>query len=80
MNTIKIYKTTEKSVELVGTFTRDEYDKFMKQAQSFMLSMSDIYTNLVFIRGAWSVHLWDENKRTTVLTYSAEFLLHDYRF
>lgn len=73
MNTMKIYKTTETGSELIGEYTTQEYKAFMKHAEIFMRNMSELYTHLVCIRGVWSVSLWDEKQRKTVLTYQAEF-------
>ena len=80
MKTMKIFSTVETGSELIGEFTNDEYKTFMKNAETFMLNMSALYTHLVFIRGSYSVHLWDENKHKNVLTYSGEFIRDDYRF
>ena len=80
MKTMQVYRTIETGSELVGEFTNQEYKEFMKHAEIFMRNMSDLYPHLVFIRGVWSVHLWDENKQKTVLTYSGEFIRDNYRF
>lgn len=80
MKTMKIFSTVENGSTLIGEFTNSEYKTFMNNAETFMRNMSDAFPHLVFIRGVWSVHLWDENKHKTVLTYSGEFISDDYRF
>lgn len=80
MKTMKIFKTIETGSELIGEFTNNEYKEFFKHAEIFMQNISDVFPHLVLLRGVWSVHLWDENKHKTVLTYNAEFISNDYRF
>ena len=79
MKTMKIFKTIETGSELIGKYDNKEYKDFMQHAEIFMRNMSELFPHLVLIHGVWSVHLWDENKHKTVLTYSGEFIRDDYR-
>ena len=73
MKTMKIYKTTEKGSELVGEYTAQECKTFMGKLEAFMCNISEMCPYLVFIRGAWSASIWDEEHRETILSYQVEF-------
>lgn len=68
----KVFENNQTTVEEIGEFTVSEFNLFRKTATRLMQRMCEMNPNLVIVNGVWSVHLWDESKRTTVLTYSAE--------
>lgn len=79
MKTYKIYEITPTTVEEIGEFTNAEYKQFRQRATRLFERMCEINPNLTILNGVWSVHLWDEIKHTTVLTYNAEIIASDYK-
>lgn len=80
MKEFKIYKVTPNSTCSLGEFTREEKNHFMAAAQRALIDMCEMSTQLVVIRGVYSLQVWDEYTHRSVLSYQVELTSDNFRF